>query len=418
MTGTGDAKASFLLLFLVLMVVAAGNNALSSVMPAIGREIGMADLMIAMVFSVSAALWTLTAPYWGRKSDQHGRKKLIRLGLIGYVVSTTGAGVVVLAGLSGWLTPVLTFLLFTLLRSLFGLLGSAANPAAQAYVAARTTGEARTNALATLSSAFGLGTVLGPAVAPFMVVPILGLSGPLFGFALLAVITMLAVNRYLPDDAPGSLGWRKDDTPALPLRWRDRRIAPFLGVGFVAGSAQAAMTQCTGFLIIDHLALSPAKAQSFIGVALMAGAGATLVAQWGLIRMLRMTPKALLQWGTGLCLAGAAIMAMAGSYGTIVTGFAIISLGAGFVRPGFTAGASLAVRVEEQGAVAGAVTAINGACFIISPAVGVALYHVAQPLPFALSGLLLAGTLAYALTNDTVRQAGRTPVPETPTPEQ
>ena len=77
-----------------------------------------------------------------------------------------GCGIVIYAGLQGLLVPIATFALFASLRSLFGIFGSASNPAAQAYVAARTSEAERTNALSTLSSAFGLGTILGPAVAP------------------------------------------------------------------------------------------------------------------------------------------------------------------------------------------------------------------------------------------------------------
>ena len=43
----------------------------------------------------------------------------------------------------------------------------------------------------------------------------------------------------------------------------------------------------------------------------MAGAAATLLAQWGLIRMLAMTPAALMRWGTALAGLGTAGIALA-----------------------------------------------------------------------------------------------------------
>ena len=55
-------------------------------------------------------------------------------------------------------------------------------------------------------------------------------------------------------------------------------------------------------------------------------------------------------------------------------GFALASLGFGLFRPGFTSGASLAVGADEQNAVAGMVTSVNGVAFIAAPAAGVALY--------------------------------------------
>jgi MFS family permease len=52
---------------------------------------------------------------------------------------------------------------------IYGTFGSAAPPAVQAIVAGRTSREERTQALTLLASAFGLGTILGPAIAPYLV---------------------------------------------------------------------------------------------------------------------------------------------------------------------------------------------------------------------------------------------------------
>ena len=58
-------------------------------------------------------------------------------------------------------------------------------------------------------------------------------------------------------------------------------------------------------------------------------------------------------------------------------------------RPGFTAGASLAVPLAEQGAVAGVVTAANGISFVLAPTLGIALYTLQHSLPFTISAALL-----------------------------
>jgi MFS family permease len=83
-------------------------------------------------------------------------------GLAGYAVSMASFGAVVFAGVNGWLGATAIFIGLMLARALFGLTGSASNPAAQAYVAERTTPEQRTNAISVLASAFGLGTGAGP----------------------------------------------------------------------------------------------------------------------------------------------------------------------------------------------------------------------------------------------------------------
>lgn len=411
-------RADFAMLFLVLFVVAAGNTALQSVLPTIGRELGIPDVLVATIFSFSALVWTFSAPYWAAQSDRRGRKRMIQIGLAGYFVSKIICAFIILAGLIGLIGPVMVFIVFALARSLFGLFGSASNPAAQAYVAARTSPADRTRSLSVLASAFGLGTIVGPAVAPIFVLPYVTLSGPLFAFAGIAAITFVIVTRSLPSDVPGATDDSRPVASFEPtvatgprssyagrsrgsarLSWRDPRLLPFSIFGIVIGNAQAASGQSLGFFIIDRLGLPPIEAQAFIGLALMAAAGATLLAQWGLIPLFNLGPRQLMRWGAGLAAAGSLLLAVSTSFYSIVIAFALASLGYGFARPGFSAGASLAVGTEDQDAAAGAITAVNGASFVLAPTVGIALYQVAQPLPYLTSAALLVAMLVYAFRN-------------------
>lgn len=413
MSSTADEpqrRRAFSIVFLVLMTTATGNTALQSVLPSIGREIGVSDTLVAAVYSLSALFWTISAPFWAAQSDRRGRKSMMMLGLTGFVVSMTAFGLIVLAGLYDMAAPIVIFAGLLIGRGVFGVFGSAAPGAAQAYVADRTRREERTGALSTLASAFGIGTVLGPALAPFFLLPFLGLSGPMLMFALIGTGVLLLVWKGLPS---GDVV-RTTVHASAPRRgfWKDPRVAPFVAYGFTLGSAQAVNGQTLGFLVIDKLASSPAEAQSFIGVAMLAGAGATLLAQWGLIRMLRLSPPDLLRWGAGLAIVGNVMIAAAPDYFTVVIGFATASLGYGFGRPGFTAGASLAVEPEEQGAVAGVVTALNGACWLIAPILGVALYEWIGPLPFLLNVIVLGGLLAFAVFEKKLNQPGLVSTPE------
>ena len=75
----------------------------------------------------------------------------------------------------------------------------------------------------------------------------------------------------------------------------------------------------------------------------------------------------------------------------ITIAFAVTSLGFGFTRPGYTAGASLAVPLAEQGAVAGVITSANGISYVLAPALGIGMYGWQHDLPFAAFALLLVG---------------------------
>ena len=422
----------FILVFLALLVTAAGNTALQSVLPVIGREIHIPDMAIAFIFSLSALLWTFSAPYWARESDRRGRRRLMQVGVLGFGGSMLLCALVILAGINGLIAPLVTFALFTLARSLFGIFGAASNPAAQAFIASRTSPAERTTSLATLSSAFGLGTILGPAIAPFFILPFLGLSGPMFAFAGIALVVFILLSRGLPDDDPThtaaadtALGGAAAAMPSVGgsssganliaaeemghygrkerLSLKDRRILPFMIFGFASGSLQAATGQALGFFIMDRMNTSAIDAAQMIGIALMAGAGATLLVQWGVIRLLDLSPSQLMRWGTLIAAIGTLGIAFAPDFHALVIAFALACAGYGFARPGFTAGSSLAVSRPEQGAVAGAVTSVNGSCFVLAPAIGIGLYELKPELPYWLATLGLLSLALYAWTNPLLR---------------
>lgn len=411
---SGLPRRSFVIIFCVSLATAMGNTGLISVLPAIGREIGIPDPMVAAIFSLSALLWAASSPMWARASDRYGRKPLMMLGLTGFLVSMLLCGLVVSAGLRQWSTPVVIFILFLLARALFGLFGAASNPATQAYVAERTPIEQRTQAMASLAGAFGLGTVIGPFLAPlFTKIPVLGLAGPLFAFGLIALAMLAVVWRMLPDTPvpPEAVrprrpivGRMKGETPM----WRDPRVVPFLLYGFIVATCQTAQAQTLGFLIIDKLGVSPIQAQFSISIAMMFGACAGLLAQWGIIRMFEMTPRQLLRWGVAVAAAGNLIVAFAPDYYLVIAGYALSSLGFGFARPGFTAGASIAVGIEEQARVAGAIAAVNGVNVVLAP-LFVWLYQHFGPAPFIVNTALMVGLLVYAFRNTQLRNADPKP---------
>ncbi len=356
--GSALTTPHFLLLYAAMLVAAAGNTALQSVMPAIGREIGISDFWVTVSYTWSAVLWVALAPFWARKSDEHGRKALTLLGVGGFILSMMLCGLVLLAGLKGLLAGGLTFAAFGICRALYGTFGSATPSATQAYLASRTRRSSRIDALSALSSSFSLGTIVGPALAPLFVLPVLGLSGPLFVFGAIAIIVFLAILRGLPDDSRPRHGRRRGHgaamsypslasaptgasviaatQPRTPLKWNDPRIRHWIVAGVVAGHAQAASLACVGFFVIDRLHLAPHGSEKEISIVMMAGAAATLAAQWGLIPRLGLGPRPLILWGSLIAAAGLAVTMAAGDLYGIVLGFGLASLGFGFTRPGFT----------------------------------------------------------------------------------
>ncbi len=423
------------LLFTVMLVTAAGNTAMQSVMPSIGTALQVDDVWISLAYSWSALLWVVCAPFWARRSDQRGRKAMMALGLVGFIVSMLLCGLALYAGLSGWLSAVWALIAFAAARSLYGGFGSAAPPAVQAYVASRTPRAERTQALSLIASSFGLGTVIGPALAPLMVLPFLGLglTGPFICFAAIGMAALVVLRWRLPNDepqyaargqaAPYSSGSGAPSDPQLApeaeesgepprLSWLDTRLRPWVIAGFFGGHAQAMVLGISGFLVLDRLGLrdTPAEGAGPVGLVLMSGAIATLLAQWGLIPRFDLGPRAATLWGIATAAFGTVVLALAGDLHLIALGYAIASLGFGLFRPGTTAGTSLAVTRAEQGQASGIVASLAGASYIYAPALGVWLYGYSDWLGFGLIVALCAAVLVhgwFALQADATLTAER-----------
>ena len=407
-SGSTLPRRAFAIIFWSSVATAIGNNGLISVLPLIGRSLKIPDEMVVAIFSLSAILWASSSPFWARASDRYGRKPLMLVGLTGFMVSMTLCGFVVSAGLKALAAPLIIFVLLLLGRSLFGLFGAASNPAYQAYIADHTPREERTQAMAMLAGAFGIGTLVGPWLAPYFIYPVVGLAGPLFTFAGIAAVMLLVVWRFLPESKrrPQAAVEAAEEAVIEKQRpmWRDPRVIPFALYGFVVATCQTAQQQTLGFLVIDKLGVSPLAAKEQIATAMAFGALAGLLAQWGIIRMFQMTPKQLLRWGVVCGAGGNLLVAIAPDYHTVVAGYALASMGFGFARPGFTAGSSLAVGWKDQARVAGAIAAVNGINAVFAPAF-MALYRANHAAPFFLNTGLMLCLLVYAFVSKPLRNA-------------
>ena len=331
------------LLFTVMLVTAAGNTAMHSVMPSIGTALKIDDVWISLAYSWSALLWVMCAPMWARRSDKRGRKAMMALGLVGFIASMSLCGLVLWMGFAGWITGFVTLLLFALARSAYGGFGSAAPPAVQAYVASRTSRSERTKALSLVASSFGLGTVVGPVLAPLMIIPFfgIGLTGPAWCFALLGVVTLVVLRLRLPDDEPKFAARGKtfsdpnsgvadpdaleDDDPlegaeengGLPvgeqkrLRWFEPRLRHWVIASLAGGHAQAMIMGITGFLVLDRLQMRErlTEGAAYVSLVMVFGAIATLLAQWGIIPRFKLGPRAATLSGVITAAFGTAILA-------------------------------------------------------------------------------------------------------------
>jgi MFS family permease len=405
------ARPTFRLLFACLAIVGIGNSMLFAVLPPIARETGMPDWCVSAIFTVSAILWVITSPVWGRASDTRGRKPLIVLGLSAYAFSTVAFTLVAAFGLAGHVAWPVLFLSLAVARSVFGGFGSATNPAAQAYVADTTPPAIRTREIAAITSAFAFGSAGGPALAAALISNF-GLLAPLYTVAALASLGALAAYVYLPKIAVTATA-KKSAAPSSVWRLAvDKRVRTWLIVGVILSACTAVMFQQLSFYFMDRLNVPPREGAALVAVALALGALAQIVAQLGLLPRLNLSPRGLIVAGTIITAMGTALTAIGDNFGVLAAAQGLVGIGFGLARPGFTGGASLSVGTDDQGSVAGLVVAANGAGFVVAPIFGAGVYAlISHQAPFILCTVVLVALAIYCIMTKSI--AGK-PMDESP----
>lgn len=392
-------RRPFWVLFASLICIGIGQTLIFAVLPPAARDLGLTEVQVGSIFTVSAVLWVIMSPFWGRRSDALGRRPLILLGLGGYAASMTAFAVSLQASLAGGLALLPTFIALIAARAIYGLLGSAAMPAAQAYVADRTRPHERGSRLALLGAAFALGTIIGPAVVAVLLG--LGFTAPFYGAGVLGLVSAAAVALWLPEPGPKR---RKQPTPAR-LSALDQRVLPFLLVAVIVELSQVIAMLAAGFYTMDVIGMDPTASARAVGMMLMGVASATLVAQLVLIRLLQPSPRTMLGLGATISLFSFLAIVASSSFLPMFAAMTLLGLGFGLLRPGFMAGSSLAVDVDEQGGVAGLINATGGMAVIFAPFVGMSLYQLAPQAPYMLSALLAAAVAAASLLHPRLRGA-------------
>lgn len=391
-------RRAFLLLFASLISVGMGQSLMFAILPPVARNLGLSEVQVGAIFAVSAVLWVLASPFWGRRSDMWGRRPIILTGLLGFAVSMALFGACVQASLAGWLALLPAYVLMIASRSIFGLFGAATIPAAHAYVADRTEPEERATHIAMQGAAFGLGVTLGPGVVSLLLV--FGLVAPFYGVAALAFLGALLVARGLPEQAPPQSHRR----PRRRMSPFDPRVMPFMVVGILLGIVQATAMQTVGFYAIDILGMSIEESARSVGYALMGTAGAGLFVQLVVIRLFKPLPRTMMSVGALCGMIAFGVLVFGNSYPMLFTAMVLLGLAFGLIRPGTSAGASLAVSGREQGAVAGLMNTTGAIGVIFAPFVGMSLYQLMPRAPYVLDLVLMAAALAFVVLRPPVRR--------------
>ena len=352
------ARQPLTLLFMGLFATAVGQAFVFAILPPLGRSVGMDEIHITAIISTSALVFTLVAPMWGRFSDRVGRKPVIIIGLMGYSIGSLSFAI--LFGLAGAGTITGTTLFFTalILRSLQAATMSATHPGCMAYAVDHTVAQFRIKTLARLSSANSIGMIMGPVLAGL--VAGLGLLAPLVVASILCAIAAIVIALKLSKGVPP----RAISTQPKKIGYLDARVRIYLLSSIGAFTGFAMVQQTLAFRLQDTLFLSGIETAQYTGWAMMASAASTLVMQVVVAQRFNGPPITLVQWGAGILAGGTLAISLFDSWSAVVSSMVLIGAGLGLLMPAVSAGASIAVGPEEQGGVAGLISACPAAGFV------------------------------------------------------
>ncbi|MCC1497774.1 MFS transporter [Alcanivorax sp. 1008] len=389
------------MLLLAVAVTGMGQTLVFAILPSLGRATGLADIQVGMIITCSALAFALASPVWGRFSEYLGRRPVLVIGLSGYATGTLLFALAFEAGLGGWVSGVRLLALLVTARVLQALVMAASPPAATAYIADITSAAERTRGMGKIAAAHNLGTIAGPALGGALAV--FGLLMPLYAVVLITLIMALLVWHRLPE-SPRILEHSRPSHPFSVLdavraslaAYVDRRLVDVLLIGVSLFLCFAVVQQTLGFMYQDRFGLTPTQGAAGVGLAMMVAAAASLLAQVVIVQKLRWPPETLLKVAVIAIGLGSFLLLFAPVQSVAATAIAFVGLGLGLGMPGVSSAASLRVGAEEQGAVAGMMSACPALGYIIGPLLGTGIYSIWPIGPYVLVCVLVL-PLAWAV---------------------
>ena len=379
-----DSKILYSLM-LIIIFVSMGQSVYWQTMPIIGREFGFSEMEINTVVSISAAMFIIFTPFWGKLSDRIGRKSVLLVGLTGYVLSNIiflySASIGLLGYVSGF------FLLFILLvsRIINSAVGAASRPATGAYVADVTSLEERSSGMGKFGAANNIGTILGPVLVGSIIginifnskIEGFALLTPLIVMSFLMIIAIFFVLLFLPNKKSADSDELNSERPTL-----DKNLKLLISIGVIVFTSFAIVQSVTAYYIQDRFSLTLDETARSTALLLGTMALMAIVSQLTFVQRFKGPPLELIKYSIPLFVLSSLIIVFSPSYIYIYFGMAIMGLAMGLASPGYTAAASLNADPNNQGAAVGLAMVAPGLGFTLGPFLSGLLYSISINLPF------------------------------------
>ncbi|MFZ5822164.1 MAG: MFS transporter [Chloroflexota bacterium] len=205
------------ILFFTLVVVMIGFGIIIPILPFYIESFGGGGFSMGILMSIFATMQFIFAPVWGSLSDRIGRKPVLMLGILG------NAFAMLFMGLSNNLWTLFVS------RALAGVLSSATQPTAMAFIGDSTSDKDRGGGMGVIGAAMGIGMVLGPGMGGLL--SGISLSTPFYLAAGLSLLAAILAWFLLPESLPPD---RRSVSPAKRApQWKSLLEAATGPLGFL-----------------------------------------------------------------------------------------------------------------------------------------------------------------------------------------
>tara|TARA_B100001029_G_scaffold84432_1_gene69340 strand:+ start:1511 stop:2752 length:1242 start_codon:yes stop_codon:yes gene_type:complete len=379
-----DSKILYSLM-LIIIFVSMGQSVYWQTMPIIGREFGFSEMEINTVVSISAAMFIIFTPFWGRLSDRIGRKSVLLVGLTGYVLSNIIFLYSASIGLLGYVSGFFLLLILLVSRIINSAVGAASRPATGAYVADVTSLEERSSGMGKFGAANNIGTILGPVLVGSIIginifnfeIEGFTLLTPLIVMSFLMIVAILFVLLFLPNKKSTGPDEINSERPTL-----DKNLKMLISIGVIVFTSFAIVQSVTAYYVQDRFSLTLDETARSTALLLGTMALMAIVSQLTFVQRFKGPPLELIKYSIPLFVLSSLIIVFSPSYTFIYLGMAIMGLAMGLASPGYTSAASLNADSNNQGAAVGLAMVAPGLGFTLGPFLSGLLYSISINLPF------------------------------------
>jgi DHA1 family tetracycline resistance protein-like MFS transporter len=388
-----SSKASQIVLFLTVFLYLLGFGILIPLIPHLGRDLGATSTQAGFLMATYSLMQFLFAPFWGRLSDQLGRRKIILICLAMEVFAYIGFA---------WARSLEMLFVMRALTGFFGASLSTAN-AAMADVTAK---KERSKGMALIGAAFGLGFVFGPAIGgglsilseSFSTEPFFRTTFVSLCVSGLFLITFIFAYFKFPETLSSENRNTKGSHKLTALfdKLKDAKLRPLILSFFFLTFAMASMEATLVYFMADRFLWNLKETSfgfAFIGIILVFTQGylvRKLLPKWG--------EKKILLVFVPLFILGMALIAPAQNLWVMTLSMTLIALGIGHANPSLTGSISLLSPENEQGSTSGVTQSLSSLGRILGPSIGGILYSFNAGGPFWFStGLAIFALLLIYL---------------------